>query len=492
MNRHGSKIPLFAVLPIFAVLLVVGNVGTSDAARVVCGLQLCADLPDGGNYVMELDEHVSGSGNADKMMGDAMMDGDHMKDKHMKDDRMMDGDHMKDKHMKDDRMKDKHMKDDRMMDDDHMKDKHMKDDRMMDGDHMKDDRMMDGDHMKDKHMKDDRMMDDDHMKDGHMKDKYSKKLHLSRASVPATIPMHQGYYDGDSVYYIITDSSEPTHAEIITEQQGWKVELAPPLQFAPESALSQTYMFTNGIEGDGVHGFQGEVFTSTPATPETYSALTAHTHVAWNADATPRVLTSQSEIMAASDAGEVTLIDLDVVLNMPHIKWPGGELPLNTSEINDKTPYGGGQVTEINTDEMTVTFVAHRGWGPDGRSIYYIVTDATPAGPAEGMGVAYTPTSANLLANAAAVDLFQFTNGLKGPGPLGFQPGIATAALGDEGYSPMWRISVVTWDEPKYASLLLTIDDINTMRSEGNLTTQLARPMDSDHIVNCPFIDPFQ
>ena len=49
--------------------------------------------------------------------------------------------------------------------------------------------------------------------------------------------------------------------------------------------------------------------------------------------------------------------------------------------------YGGGQITEINSEEMTVTFVAHRGWGPDGKTIYYIVTDATSTGPAEMMGV---------------------------------------------------------------------------------------------------------
>lgn len=335
--------------------------------------------------------------------------------------------------------------------------------------------------------KDGRMMDKDHM----MKD-YAKKLHLSRASVPATIPLHHGYYDGDSVYYVITDASEPAHAELITESQGWKVELAPSLAFAPASALSQTYMFTNGMAGNGVHGFQDEVFTSTPATSDTYSALTAHAHITWNDGVTPRTLTSESEIMAANDAGDITMVDLDVVINMPHVMWPGGQLQINDNEINNKTPYGGGQVTEINTDDMTVTFIAHRGWGPDGSSIYYIVTDATPAGPAEGMGVVHTPTSADLIANAAAVDLFQFTNGLKGPGPLGFQPGIATAANGDEGYSPMWRISVVTWNDPYDASLLLTIDDINTMRAEGKLTTNLARPMDSDHIVNCPFIDPFQ
>ena len=45
-------------------------------------------------------------------------------------------------------------------------------------------------------------------------------LRLSRANVPTIIPMHHGYYDGEDVFYIITDSSDPKHAEIITEKQG--------------------------------------------------------------------------------------------------------------------------------------------------------------------------------------------------------------------------------------------------------------------------------
>ena len=65
-------------------------------------------------------------------------------------------------------------------------------------------------------------------------------LRLSRANVPATIPMHEGYYNGESVYFIITDSSDPTHADIITEKQGWQVELAPLLKNAPDAALSKT------------------------------------------------------------------------------------------------------------------------------------------------------------------------------------------------------------------------------------------------------------
>ena len=44
-------------------------------------------------------------------------------------------------------------------------------------------------------------------------------LRLSRTNVPATIPMHQGYYNGEDVFYIITDSSDSTHADIITANQ---------------------------------------------------------------------------------------------------------------------------------------------------------------------------------------------------------------------------------------------------------------------------------
>ena len=318
-------------------------------------------------------------------------------------------------------------------------------------------------------------------------------LRLSRANVPATIPMHQGFYDGQSVYYIITDSSDPAHAEIITENQGWKVELAPLLANAPASALSKTYMFKNGISGDGVHGFQGEVFTSTPAQTETYSALTSHVHVTWNDGVEPRILDSNEMIMAAADAGDVTLAELPVVLNMPQIVWPDGQMMVKEDKtLADDTPYGGGQVLDIDTDEMTVTFIAHRGWGPDGRTIYYIVTDATPSGPAGMMGVINAPTSASLIANSAAVDLTQFTNGLVGSGPMGFQPGIAAGAPGDANYSPMWRIFMAGWANPSNASLLETIDDLNAYREAGLINIGIARPMDSDHIVNCPFIDPFQ
>ena len=341
-----------------------------------------------------------------------------------------------------------------------------------------------------KHMEKESMMkSDENMTETDM----GSELRLSRANVPATIPMHHGYYDGGDVYYIITDSSDPTHADIITESQGWKVELAPLLKNTPEEALSKVYLFTNGVEGDGIHGYQNQVFTSTPAQADVYSALTSHIHVMWNDGATPRVLDSDAMVMEAAENNEITLTEIDVVLNMPQIVWPEGQMMVKEDKtLTDTTPYGGGQVLDIDTEEMDVTFIAHRGWGPDGRTIYYIVTDATPSGPAGMMGVVSSPTSASLIANSAAVDLYQFKNGLTGTGPLGFQPGIAAGAPGDANYSPMWRIFMIGWENPDEAQLLETIDDMNAYDEAGLINIGIARPMDSDHIVNCPFIDPFQ
>ena len=79
--------------------------------------------------------------------------------------------------------------------------------------------------------KDDSMMEETMMeKDDSMIEEISEKeiteadlgsvLRLSRANVPTIIHMHHGYYDGEDVFYIITDSSDPKHAEIITEKQG--------------------------------------------------------------------------------------------------------------------------------------------------------------------------------------------------------------------------------------------------------------------------------
>jgi len=318
-------------------------------------------------------------------------------------------------------------------------------------------------------------------------------LKLSRANVPAVIPLHTGTYEGEPLNYIITDTNDETFASIISTKQNWKVEIAPPLENTPESSLDDVYLFTDGIFGDGIYGFQNEVFPSTPAQTEQYSALRSVNEISWKTGQNAEVLDSIELIKEAEEDGRIEIEKKEVIINMPQIVWPEGQMVVREEKtLTENTPYDGGQVLDINTQNMTVTFVAHRGWGPDGSTIYYIVTDATPTGPAEMMGVVDAPTSANLITNPAAVDLFQFMDGIKGSGPLGFQPGIAAAASGDENYSPMWRIFMISWNEPENASVLETKSDIDQFQSDGLISVSLARPMNSEHIVNCPFIDPFQ
>lgn len=322
---------------------------------------------------------------------------------------------------------------------------------------------------------------------------FEPSLKLSRSSVPAEIPLHKAFFDGKPVYYIITDTNDKTHAKAISEKQKWKVEIAPSLSKMPKESLGDVYMFLNGMEGNGTYGFQDEVFSSTPTQTEQYSAIHSVTHVTWKDNQKSEVLDSIQKILDAKKTGKIELEKTNAIINMPQIVWPDGQMPVRTDKtLTDNTPYVGGQILDMNLEKMTVTFVAHRGWGPDGRTIYYIVTDATPSGPANVIGVTNAPTLAKTLTSPAAVDLYQFTNGIKGSGPMGFQAGIASAALGDDTYSPLWRISVVTWNESVKASVLETIADINAKKSTGDVTVDLARPMDSGHVVNCPFIDPFQ
>ena len=319
------------------------------------------------------------------------------------------------------------------------------------------------------------------------------ELKLSRSNIPAVIPMHLGTYEGEPLNYIITDTNDETYASIISVKQNWKVEIAPPLKDTPKSSLDDVYLFTNGISGDGIYGFQNEVFLSTPVQTEQYSALRTVNEITWKIGQNAEVLDSIELIKKAEEDGRIEIEKKEVVINMPQIVWPEGQMIVREEKtLTENTPYDGGQVLDINTQNMTVTFVAHRGWGPDGKTIYYIVTDATPKGPAEMMGVVDAPTSANLITNPAAVDLFQFMDGIKGSGPLGFQPGIAAASPGDENYSPMWRIFMISWNDLENASVLETKADIDHFQSDGLITVNLARPMNSDHIVNCPFIDPFQ
>ena len=315
-------------------------------------------------------------------------------------------------------------------------------------------------------------------------------LKLSSASVPAKIPLHFGFFNGSPVYYIVTDTNDKKSANVISEKQKWKVGNAPTLSNLPKGSLGKVYFFHNGITGNGTDGFQNDVFSNTPVQKNQYTPLRTIIDVTWNIGKVPEILYSEKKILDANMTGKVRLTNTNIIMNMPQIMWPGGQMSVREDKDLEQKPFEGGQILDINTNNMTVTFVAHRGWGPDGRTIYYIITDATTEGPAKMMGVTNTPSLISL--SPAFIDLYHFTNGLKGPGPFGFQPGISSASAGDDTYGPLCKISLVSWNVPTQATLLENMKDVNTRKSAGDITVESARVLDTEYLLDCPFVDPFQ
>jgi len=313
-------------------------------------------------------------------------------------------------------------------------------------------------------------------------------LKLSRANVPIDIPMKQGFVNGNPIFYINTDISDQKLAGLLTNSSGFRVNYAPLIAQAPSDGVAQFYVFKNGIKGNGTLGFQPTVGNAQPGQAN-YSPLWKINIVEWKNGITPTQLKSEKEVLDAKGRGDLTVTSTNVVANCPFIQWHGGAMTIRTDKnITDDSAYGPAQVLKIDTTKLVVTMIAHRGFGPDGRAIYYIVADSTPADPAMMMGVTFAPNDAKLISSPAVIDLFQFMNGIKGSGSMGFQAGIGGSGPGDPNYTPIWKISFNTWKDPSKARILETLSDITAMRQAGMITVVPAHG--GMHAVNCPFFDP--
>jgi len=162
---------------------------------------------------------------------------------------------------------------------------------------------------------------------------------------------------------------------------------------------------------------------------------------------------------------------------------------VRTSKVlSDKTSYLDGQVLDVSVDNMTATFVGHRGWGPDGKTIYYIITAGTPQGPAQTMKILDVPSLS--LLGLSSRDVYHFTNGLQGAGPFGYQEGISSAQPGDSAYSPICKVSIINWNDPKNAKVLENKNDIDYEKLAGEITIQDAMVLDKNYILDCPIVTP--
>jgi hypothetical protein len=80
-------------------------------------------------------------------------------------------------------------------------------------------------------------------------------------------------------------------------------------------------------------------------------------------------------------------------------------------------------------------------------------------------------------------NVYVFKNGLKGMGPLGFQPDVFDNPPGTEGYRPLRRLILLTWKDEKTARELKSVAEVKAALDKGELTSE-----QPGVVINMPFV----
>jgi hypothetical protein len=114
----------------------------------------------------------------------------------------------------------------------------------------------------------------------------------------------------------------------------------------------------------------------------------------------------------------------------------------------------------------------------NGKIAYFISTDASESQIVSSISnttsfkVNYAPSLANT-SESARQQGYVFVNGVKGEGPIGSQISVASALPGDKGYSPLFQINYVKWNNNNNSTtirVLKSVNEIMTAQKNGELT----------------------
>jgi len=185
-------------------------------------------------------------------------------------------------------------------------------------------------------------------------------------NAPITIPMIDGYYNGERVFFVHTEVSDKPMAEMMSWMINFPTLHISELKNIPSEEMAKVYVFTNGISGSGPYGggpfmFQIDVFDSIPD-QDGYSQFRVPHLVTWNDDSTPRVLTSVEKILKAESNGELTIQSTDNVVNTPMIVWKSNGMEQRASMIQrmfESMPGVDGEVTNVDVDNYIVMMKLH-------------------------------------------------------------------------------------------------------------------------------------
>ena len=124
----------------------------------------------------------------------------------------------------------------------------------------------------------------------------------------------------------------------------------------------------------------------------------------------------------------------------------------------------------------------------EGEEIYFMHTEVSDEGVAKiltdmmNSPVLVVPSLAKASDDMLA-NVYVFKNGVKGMGPLGFQPDVFDNPPGTEGYRPLRRLILLTWKDEKTARELKSLAEVKAALDKGELTAE-----QPGVVINMPFV----
>ena len=185
------------------------------------------------------------------------------------------------------------------------------------------------------------------------------------ARAPITIPMIDGYYNGEKVFFLHSEVSDADMAQMMSMMINFPTLYVPELNNVQED-IGKIYVFTNGIPGTDPYGggpffFQIDIFDTIPGQEEYTQFRTPHL-VTWSENSSPRLLTSADELLEAEANGEVSIVKSDLVVNVPMVIWKSDDIEQRASMIQgmfSSMPGVNGEVTNVDVDNYIVMLKLH-------------------------------------------------------------------------------------------------------------------------------------
>ena len=158
------------------------------------------------------------------------------------------------------------------------------------------------------------------------------------------------------------------------------------------------------------------------------------------------------------------------------------------SNLTQNEPFKSvDNITNESNEPTSISIPVEKGF-VNGNISYFISTDASEemivssVTNTTGFDVNYAPTLGDT-SQISRQQGFVFTNGISGNGTFEHQLPVATASSGDEGYSPLFEINYVKWNNDSQPRILKSAAEIMDAQSKGELSIQK-----SNIVINSPAV----